>query len=104
MMRVLVLVAAAVLQFVLAASADFIVQTEQLVITAPADLRGVYSAAIGDFGVPQYGGTMTGEIIYDTANPQAGRPRGEATFARARRASKPLAAAPPPPLRVASRS
>ena len=41
---------------------------------AAAALRGVYECAIGNFGMPQYGGTMHGVVVYPKANTKACKP------------------------------
>ncbi|CAI5929857.1 unnamed protein product [Closterium sp. NIES-64] len=46
------------------ARASFIVQTHSIQITEPKSIRGTYDSAIANFGVPQYGGTLTGVIVY----------------------------------------
>lgn len=40
-------------------------------MTSPDSLKGVYESAIGNFGVPQYGGTMVGTVVYAKANQKA---------------------------------
>jgi len=42
----------------------FFVETSSLTITSPESLKGSYDSAIGNFGVPQYGGTMAGTVVY----------------------------------------
>ncbi|XP_010252051.1 PREDICTED: vacuolar-sorting receptor 1-like [Nelumbo nucifera] len=49
----------------------FVVEKNSLKVTSPEDLKGVYECAIGNFGVPQYGGTMIGTVIYPKANQKA---------------------------------
>ncbi|GFY82437.1 vacuolar sorting receptor homolog 1 [Actinidia rufa] len=49
----------------------FVVEKNSLKVTSPDSLRDVYECAIGNFGVPQYGGTMLGTVIYPTANQKA---------------------------------
>lgn len=44
----------------------FLVETSSLTITLPESLKGSYDSAIGNFGVPQYGGTMAGTVVYPT--------------------------------------
>lgn len=46
----------------------FVVEKNSLKVTSPGSLRGVYECAIGNFGVPQYGGTMVGTVIYPKSN------------------------------------
>lgn len=33
-------------------------------VTAPSDMRGKHDTAIGNFGLPQYGGSMAGAVVY----------------------------------------
>lgn len=49
----------------------FVVEKNNLKVTSPETVRGVYECAIGNFGVPQYGGTMVGSIFYPKANQKA---------------------------------
>ncbi|KAG0592962.1 hypothetical protein KC19_1G293800 [Ceratodon purpureus] len=42
----------------------FFVETNSLTVTSPASLKGSHDSAIGNFGVPQYGGTMAGTVVY----------------------------------------
>jgi hypothetical protein len=49
----------------------FVVEKNSLKVTAPEDLKGTYECAIGNFGVPQYGGTMVGFVAYPKANKKA---------------------------------
>jgi hypothetical protein len=49
----------------------FVVEKNSLKITAPDTLKGTYECAIGNFGVPQYGGTMVGVVAYPKANRKA---------------------------------
>lgn len=46
----------------------FLVEKNSLKVTSPDSLKGVYESAIGNFGVPQYGGTMTGSVFYPKSN------------------------------------
>ncbi|KAL8509283.1 hypothetical protein ACS0TY_016471 [Phlomoides rotata] len=46
----------------------FVVEKNNLRITSPEFLKGTYECAIGNFGVPQYGGTMVGSIFYPKSN------------------------------------
>ncbi|KAH6769372.1 VACUOLAR SORTING RECEPTOR 2 [Perilla frutescens var. frutescens] len=46
----------------------FVVEKNSLKVTSPDALKGVYESAIGNFGVPQYGGTMTGSVFYPKSN------------------------------------
>ncbi|KAI8002847.1 Vacuolar-sorting receptor 1 [Camellia lanceoleosa] len=49
----------------------FVVERNSLKVTSPDALKGVYESAIGNFGVPQYGGTMVGTVVYAKANQKA---------------------------------
>uniref|UniRef100_A0A804NYA8 Vacuolar-sorting receptor 1 n=1 Tax=Zea mays TaxID=4577 RepID=A0A804NYA8_MAIZE len=49
----------------------FVVEKNSLKVTAPDGLKGTYECAIGNFGVPQYGGTMVGFVAYPKANRKA---------------------------------
>ncbi|CAL5351619.1 hypothetical protein CsSME_00039029 [Camellia sinensis var. sinensis] len=49
----------------------FVVERNSLKVTSPDSLKGVYESAIGNFGVPQYGGTMVGTVVYAKANQKA---------------------------------
>ncbi|THG20946.1 hypothetical protein TEA_006621 [Camellia sinensis var. sinensis] len=46
----------------------FVVEKNSLKVTSPESLKGVYECAIGNFGVPQYGGTMVGIAVYPETN------------------------------------
>ncbi|XP_047319892.1 vacuolar-sorting receptor 1-like [Impatiens glandulifera] len=46
----------------------FVVEKNSLRITSPNSLKETYECAIGNFGVPQYGGSMTGTVIYPSSN------------------------------------
>lgn len=46
-------------------------EKNSLKVTSPDSVKGVYECAIGNFGVPQYGGTMIGTVIYPKANQNA---------------------------------
>ncbi|KAL1329514.1 hypothetical protein HN51_046633 [Arachis hypogaea] len=48
--------------------ARFVVEKNNLKITSPRSLRGIYECAIGNFGVPKYGGAMIGAVVYPKAN------------------------------------
>ncbi|PSS17694.1 Vacuolar-sorting receptor 1 like [Actinidia chinensis var. chinensis] len=49
----------------------FVVEKNTLKVTSPNSLKGIYECAIGNFGVPQYGGTMVGTVIFPRANQKA---------------------------------
>lgn len=63
---------AAVLMVVAApvpARARFVVEKSSVRVLAPEHIRGHHDAAIGNFGVPDYGGTLTGVVIYPETKP-----------------------------------
>lgn len=43
-------------------------EKNSLKVTSPDSLKGVYESAIGNFGVPQYGGTLVGSVFYPKSN------------------------------------
>lgn len=49
----------------------FVVEKNSLKVTSPESLKGVYECAIGNFGIPQYGGTMVGIVVYPKSNRKA---------------------------------
>ncbi|XP_059640556.1 vacuolar-sorting receptor 1-like [Cornus florida] len=49
----------------------FVVEKNSLKVTSPDHLKDVYECAIGNFGVPEYGGTMVGTVVYPKANQKA---------------------------------
>ncbi|KAJ6922651.1 vacuolar-sorting receptor 1-like isoform X1 [Populus alba x Populus x berolinensis] len=49
----------------------FVVEKNSLKLTSPDSLKGIYECAIGNFGVPQYGGTLVGTVVYPKANQKA---------------------------------
>ncbi|KAJ7543512.1 hypothetical protein O6H91_09G041300 [Diphasiastrum complanatum] len=53
-----------VLVFNLRVQATFMVEKNSLSVTSPESLKGNYDSAIGNFGIPQYGGTMVGSVTY----------------------------------------
>lgn len=55
----------------------FVVEKNSLRVTSPNSLKGVYECAIGNFGVPQYGGTMVGIVVYPKANQKACKSFGD---------------------------
>ena len=46
------------------ASARFIVEKNSVKVLSPRSLRGHHEAAIANYGVPEYGGTLTGVVLY----------------------------------------
>lgn len=55
----------------LAAEARFVVEKNSLMVTSPTSLRGRHDSAIGNFGIPQYGGSMAGALVYPKDNADA---------------------------------
>ncbi|XP_020575329.1 vacuolar-sorting receptor 1-like isoform X1 [Phalaenopsis equestris] len=49
----------------------FVVEKNSLKVSSPEALKGVYECAIGNFGIPQYGGTMVGFVAYRKTNRKA---------------------------------
>lgn len=52
----------------------FVVEKNSLKVTSPSSLRGVYECAIGNFGVPQYGGAMGGIVAFPKSNQKGCKP------------------------------
>lgn len=48
--------------------ATFMVEENALTVSTPESLKGTYQSAIGNFGVPQYGGTLSGFVMLPTVN------------------------------------
>ncbi|RDY06901.1 Vacuolar-sorting receptor 2 [Mucuna pruriens] len=46
----------------------FVVEKNSLRVSSPKSLKGVYECAIGNFGVPKYGGTLVGSVMYPKMN------------------------------------
>ncbi|KAI4367134.1 hypothetical protein MLD38_022904 [Melastoma candidum] len=46
----------------------FVVEKNSLRVTSPDSVKGTYDSAIGNFGIPQYGGSMAGVAMYPEAN------------------------------------
>lgn len=55
----------------LLASARFVVEKNSLTVSSPDSLKGTHDSAIGNFGIPQYGGTLSGTVSYSKDNPKA---------------------------------
>lgn len=41
----------------------FVVETSILRVSSPESLKGTYECAIGNFGAPDYGGSMPGTVV-----------------------------------------
>jgi len=46
----------------------FVVEKNSLRVTSPESIKGTYDSAIGNFGIPQYGGSMAGTVVYPKDN------------------------------------
>ncbi|KAK4418830.1 Vacuolar-sorting receptor 1 [Sesamum alatum] len=51
--------------------ARFVVEKNSFKVASPDSLKGVHECAIGNFGVPQYGGTLVGSVFYPKSNQKA---------------------------------
>ncbi|KAK9057843.1 hypothetical protein SSX86_022681 [Deinandra increscens subsp. villosa] len=49
----------------------FVVENISLRVTSPESLKNSYECAVANFGIPRYGGTLTGLVHYRKANPNA---------------------------------
>lgn len=49
----------------------FVVENISLKVTSPENLKKSYETAIANFGIPQYGGTLSGRVLYRNANQNA---------------------------------
>lgn len=56
------------LTFVPTSMARFVVEKNSLTVTSPDKIKGTYDSAIGNFGIPQYGGSMAGNVVYPKDN------------------------------------
>jgi len=46
----------------------FVVEKNSLRVASPDKIRGTHDSAIGNFGIPQYGGSMAGNVVYPKDN------------------------------------
>ncbi|KAK1359022.1 Vacuolar-sorting receptor 1 [Heracleum sosnowskyi] len=46
----------------------FVVEKNSFRVTSPESLKGTHDSAIGNFGIPQYGGSMAGTVVYPKQN------------------------------------
>ncbi|KAL2484132.1 Vacuolar-sorting receptor 6 [Forsythia ovata] len=53
-----------VLMLISSVESRFVVEKSSVSIVSPYDLRSKHDAAIGNFGVPDYGGSMVGTVVY----------------------------------------
>ncbi|TYH85998.1 hypothetical protein ES332_D01G010600v1, partial [Gossypium tomentosum] len=51
--------------------ARFEVEKNSLTVTSPEKIKGTHDSAIGNFGIPQYGGSMAGVVVYPEENRKA---------------------------------
>ncbi|XP_040943097.1 vacuolar-sorting receptor 4 isoform X3 [Gossypium hirsutum] len=51
--------------------ARFVVEKNSLTVTSPEKIKGTHDSAIGNFGIPQYGGSMAGVVVYPEENQKA---------------------------------
>ncbi|KAJ6794638.1 vacuolar-sorting receptor 3-like [Iris pallida] len=49
-------------------SGRFVVEKNSLMVFSPEGMRGKHDSAIGNFGIPQYGGSMAGTVVYPKRN------------------------------------
>lgn len=54
--------------FCCCSDARFVVEKNSLSVTSPESIKGTHDSAIGNFGIPQYGGSMAGTVIYPKEN------------------------------------
>eukprot|EP00270_Netrium_digitus_P020198 TRINITY_DN8230_c0_g1_i1.p1 TRINITY_DN8230_c0_g1~~TRINITY_DN8230_c0_g1_i1.p1 ORF type:complete len:646 (+),score=135.92 TRINITY_DN8230_c0_g1_i1:41-1939(+) len=57
--------------FLQTSSAKFLVEKHSLTVTSPASIKGTYESAIANFGIPEYGGSMVGTIVYPSVDSDA---------------------------------
>lgn len=50
------------------AAAKFVVEKNSLTVISPETIKGTHDSAIGNFGIPQYGGSMAGTVVYPKEN------------------------------------
>lgn len=43
-------------------------EKNSLTVTSPAKIKGKHDSAIGNFGIPQYGGSLAGIVVYPKEN------------------------------------
>ncbi|XP_051133954.1 vacuolar-sorting receptor 3-like [Andrographis paniculata] len=46
----------------------FVVEKNSLRVVSPDSIKGTHDSAIGNFGIPQYGGSMLGTVVYPKDN------------------------------------
>nr|GMD05160.1 vacuolar-sorting receptor 3-like [Ipomoea batatas] len=50
------------------AAGRFVVEKNNLKVFSPDSIKGTYDSSLGNFGIPQYGGSMTGTVVYPKDN------------------------------------
>lgn len=55
----------------------FVVEKNSLMVTSPEKIKGSHDSAIGNFGIPQYGGSMAGAVTYPKENRKGCREFGD---------------------------
>jgi hypothetical protein len=48
--------------------AQFVVEKNSLRVTSPDSVKETYDSAIGNLGIPQYGGRMAGNVVFPKDN------------------------------------
>lgn len=66
--RVFILLGFLFLTWVSSIESRFVVEKNSLRVTSPDEVKGTYDSAIGNFGIPQYGGSMAGTVHYPKDN------------------------------------
>ncbi|XP_073148963.1 vacuolar-sorting receptor 3-like [Henckelia pumila] len=56
------------LAFAESVTGRFVVEKNSLRVTSPDSIKGTQDSAIGNFGIPQYGGSMSGTVVYPKDN------------------------------------
>lgn len=59
-------------------------------VTSPTELRGKHDSAIGNFGIPQYGGSMAGTVVYPKRNSNGCDEFGDGASFRAKPGALPI--------------
>ncbi|KAH9553973.1 hypothetical protein CY35_08G040700 [Sphagnum magellanicum] len=67
----------------------FLIEENSITVTSPDSLKGTYQSSIGNFGVPQYGGTLAGTVVYLKDKPKGCDPFEDRTF-RANSGGRPV--------------
>ncbi|KAK9112058.1 hypothetical protein Scep_019577 [Stephania cephalantha] len=49
----------------------FVVEKNSLTVKSPESMRGTHDSAIANFGIPKYGGSMAGTVVYPKENQKA---------------------------------